>query len=198
MPTGKFVDLTERIFGHVEVLYRNGTKVYLCPSGKVTKPLWFCRCNGKGRKCKKTFTTDSGHLLGDRVNSCGCLRSYKTTSPYTYLFGAYRGKAKVAGREFSLSKEYFIQLIKAACYYCGLPPVQKLTTVLPAHSDFLYNGIDRIDSSKGYIEGNVVSCCKICNEMKMDRSQVEFLQQVEAIYAWQQKHLKTMAAGSSA
>jgi hypothetical protein len=36
------------------------------------------------------------------------------------------------------------------------------------------NGIDRIDSKLGYVEGNVVSCCKICNSAKGDLTLAEF------------------------
>lgn len=40
------------------------------------------------------------------------------------------------------------------CYYCG--DVKN------------YNGIDRVDSSKGYILNNCVPCCEICNKMKLN------------------------------
>lgn len=32
--------------------------------------------------------------------------------------------------------------------------------------EFVYNGIDRMDNSLGYISGNVVTCCQICNRAK--------------------------------
>ena len=56
----------------------------------------------------------------------------------------------------------------------------------PVYDTFLWNGIDCIDSSKGYVEGNVVPCCKSCNEMKSSKSSEDFLRQVEAIHIWQQ------------
>jgi len=42
-------------------------------------------------------------------------------------------------------------------------------------------GIDRIDNSKGYIEGNMVPCCKICNWMKSDKSSIDFIQKCKDI-----------------
>lgn len=51
-----------------------------------------------------------------------------------------------------------------------------------SYESFRWNGIDRIDSAKGYVEGNVVPCCKFCNEMKSDKSRDEFLQLIAAIY----------------
>lgn len=40
--------------------------------------------------------------------------------------------------------------------------------------NFLYNGIDRVDSKKGYVAGNVVTCCRNCNQAKSDKSIDEF------------------------
>lgn len=45
-----------------------------------------------------------------------------------------------------------------------------------------HNGIDRIDSNDGYVQGNVVPCCKYCNMAKMDRTQDEFLKWAEETY----------------
>jgi hypothetical protein len=42
------------------------------------------------------------------------------------------------------------------------------------NGSFTYSGIDRIDSSIGYIEGNVVSCCSKCNTAKSDMPFDEF------------------------
>ena len=68
------------------------------------------------------------------------------------------------------------------CFYCGNKPNQ--TIKAKGHNgDFVYNGIDRIDSSKGYVKGNVVPCCGRCNEAKMAISHKEFLSWVEQVYS---------------
>jgi hypothetical protein len=51
------------------------------------------------------------------------------------------------------------------------------------HRDFRWNGIDRIDSSKGYVPGNVVPCCTVCNIMKLDHSHAGFIAHIEHILA---------------
>lgn len=56
------------------------------------------------------------------------------------------------------------------CHYCGLPASESNGT-----EEYRYNGIDRKDSSRGYIKGNVVSCCRTCNTVKMDKSYEEFI-----------------------
>jgi len=46
----------------------------------------------------------------------------------------------------------------------------------------IYNGIDRLDSSKGHVIDNVVPCCKWCNYAKRERSYKDFLDWVVVIY----------------
>lgn len=50
------------------------------------------------------------------------------------------------------------------------------------HGQFLFNGIDRIDSLKGYILENVVTCCYQCNYAKSDLDIEEFKNLVIMIY----------------
>jgi hypothetical protein len=52
-----------------------------------------------------------------------------------------------------------------------------------AHADFRYNGIDRVDSSMGYVAGNVVPCCSTCNRMKLDHSYDDFIAHIKKIVA---------------
>jgi len=44
------------------------------------------------------------------------------------------------------------------------------------------NGLDRVDSSKGYIKDNVVTCCENCNRAKLDLTQQEFFAMIKSIY----------------
>jgi hypothetical protein len=74
-------------------------------------------------------------------------------------------------------------LTQSDCHYCGVQPERTLRK----YTQFRWNGIDRIDSSKGYVDGNVVPCCKTCNELKSDKSREEFLAQIEAIHRWQNR-----------
>ena len=46
------------------------------------------------------------------------------------------------------------------------------------------NGIDRVDSSKGYVEDNVVSCCKYCNTAKNTMSRDEFFKWIKRVYEY--------------
>ena len=44
------------------------------------------------------------------------------------------------------------------------------------------NGIDRIDSNKGYSFDNVVACCKYCNGAKNTMTQEEFKEWIKRVY----------------
>ena len=70
---------------------------------------------------------------------------------------------------FKLSFEEFKDLTQGNCYYCGVEPqlrTRKFTAIA--------NGIDRVDSNKGYSLDNTRSCCSICNMAKSDLTDLEF------------------------
>lgn len=88
---------------------------------------------------------------------------------------AYKSGAKARNLEWNLSDEQFLNLVTQDCIYCG-------------HSQ-KYNGIDRIDSSKGYSIDNCVPCCSWCNTMKLNHSTEEFLNHINKIYNFQKEKL---------
>lgn len=150
--------------------------------------LWRCLCD-----CGSYTTVISKHLVGGNTKSCGCLQKEairKTghnnfigagKSSFNALFQRYKKDAKRKKRGFSLTKEQFIEITSENCFYCGVEPFQVHTTQCNT-GGHVYNGIDRVDSSKGYAESNCVPCCKQCNWMKLDTSQADFLSQIEKIY----------------
>ena len=83
--------------------------------------------------------------------------------------------------EFSLNREHLRELFSDSCFYCGTPP--SLTHRRSGSpSVFNFNGIDRLDNSRGYVEGNVVSCCKVCNFRKGAADKLEFILWIEKVY----------------
>lgn len=87
------------------------------------------------------------------------------------------------GLKCTLSSQEILELVKSECHYCGIKNSNLHKYKQPNFEyDFYYNGIDRIDSSKGYIQGNVVTCCKTCNVSKMDMGYDEFLKHIIKIY----------------
>jgi len=100
----------------------------------------------------------------------------------TYLFNMYKGKTKNKLKlEFELSKEEFKILTKKNCYYCNTEPKQVCFTE-NRKNKYIYNGIDRIDSNKGYEINNVLPCCGFCNRMKLNHTLDAFKEQIKKIY----------------
>jgi len=58
--------------------------------------------------------------------------------------------------------------------------------------DFIYNGLDRIDSKAEYTIDNVVACCRRCNVAKNDMSAQEFMGWAQKVY--EHFHANAMAA----
>jgi hypothetical protein len=72
-------------------------------------------------------------------------------------------------------------------FYCGKSPNTKYSNaeVWTDENTLLYNGVDRKDNELGYTKENSVSCCEMCNRMKMKISFTDFLEQVKRIYEHQ-------------
>ena len=90
---------------------------------------------------------------------------------------------KARGLNCNLDLKHFTELSLSNCHYCNSSP-SNVYNYKQKHFSFTlkYNGLDRIDSSKGYIYGNVVSCCKKCNIAKSDLSYNDFLDLIKMIY----------------
>ena len=77
--------------------------------------------------------------------------------------------------DFRLTYDEFVNIVNNECYYCGY-----------VNSDFV-NGIDRKNSSVGYILDNCVSCCKMCNYMKGSLSIDVFIKRAEHVLSYQNR-----------
>jgi len=72
-----------------------------------------------------------------------------------------------------ISEDEFEKLSSTSCHYCGV--------IGP-------NGIDRADSSKGYIKNNCVPCCKHCNYVKGNLAMSDFKEWVKRFVTYQKIH----------
>jgi hypothetical protein len=160
---------------------------------KSEKPRhWLCRC-----ECGNERHIFGPNLTQNKSKSCGC--NWASWVPenkldvaqasFNMIFGSYKKRAEEKHRNFSLTEEQFRDLIFQNCYYCESPPSNFRNYKRHKGIDYVfkYNGIDRIDSSLGYIENNCVPCCAKCNYMKQDLSIDDFLNQIKIIY---KKHVE--------
>ena len=115
--------------------------------------------------CKKCLTQRSKkYLLNDMARKLlsNSKRSYST-------------RQNIDG--YDLTKEYIQELLEKQEYKCYYTGVQ-----LKIGNKLTNPTIDRIDSSKGYIKGNVVICTEIANVMKNDLSISEIKHQIKLWY----------------
>ena len=74
-----------------------------------------------------------------------------------------------------LNLEEFTPIVNLNCVYCGNKPSKRwLSRTRYAN----FNGIDRVDSSKHYTIDNCVPCCRQCNIMKWNFTEMEFKEHV--------------------
>lgn len=95
-----------------------------------------------------------------------------------------KNRSAKSGLEFAITVEHLESLwedCSGNCYYTGLPMVQERSDVTNAVS------LDRLDSSKGYVPGNVVLCRSIVNIMKNDLSEADFSAMILVLAPWAQK-----------
>lgn len=175
-------DLTGRVFGYLTVIEFTG--IYSRSKGS----LWLCNCI-----CGNTRIAKAKSLLKGDTTSCGCKIKHilpQGEASFNSLFYSYNKGAAKRGLEFSLEKDYFRILITSNCFYCGIEPLQESFAGChkgdparwKAHSRFVYNGIDRLCNSKGYIPENCVTCCKICNMAKHAMPLHEFIKWIYRVH----------------
>jgi len=92
-----------------------------------------------------------------------------------YHYSNYKRSAAAKQLAFEIDKETFIILVTSPCHYCGI--VQEKG----------FNGLDRMDSTVGYVTGNCVSCCQMCNYMKVSLSASIFVERAEHIATFHKK-----------
>lgn len=177
----KFIDLTGKKFGRLNVIKLYEKKTYKYLKSERIAIYWLCKCD-----CGTEKIIEGGNLKSNTTMSCGCYnkeiisKDYKEAS-INRLFRTYNHSAKKRKLSFELSKNFFIKITQQNCFYCEKEP----SNIIKSESnngDYTYNGIDRIDSSKGYTEDNVVPCCGRCNEAKMAETQSDFYSWIDRVY----------------
>ena len=175
----RFIDEKFHKYGKLTVLNQAKNK-------KSGKAAWFCRCECgnftivSGVNLRNANTKSCGCLLGETTSKRNKLRRKKETDFNNFLSNLKKS-ARERNLELSLSNKQIRDLITQSCYYCDAEP--RVHKYNKNFQDYLpYNGIDRIDNSKGYILNNVVPCCSICNYMKRTLSKSEFEDHIIKIY----------------
>jgi hypothetical protein len=170
--SGKIKDISGQRFGKLTALECVGTERRGSKGkgkGLRLSPLWNCICD-----CGRSREVSTRYLSLYKVSSCvecakGILETFRNASDR--LYDEYEKSARNRNKEWDLTRDDFYRLVTSPCYYTGVPP-KKL--VLTQEGDFYWNGVDRVDNSKGYVPGNVVPCCDFANMAKGTHSVEEF------------------------
>jgi len=192
-----FVDRTGQRHGKLVVVRRIGSRPRQGNRAGTSKPRsavveWLCICD-----CGNETTATADVLRGGYATSCGCSNreprpNYRLKNPLppgraarNRVLKQYRGAARHRGLAWELAGEEFDELTSKDCTYCGCPPSTVQRGDGRNSGEFVYNGIDRVDNALGYVIGNVVPCCPVCNHAKKDMSHGEFMAWVTRLTAFQ-------------
>jgi hypothetical protein len=147
-------------------------------NSKKTKWLLICEC---GKECIKR----PDHLFDKRgFKSCGCsINKFKIKKNLKHLainkiFNSYKNGAKKRNLLIEITIKDFEEIIKKNCHYCGITPSGKIKI---NNEFFLYNGVDRKNSSLGYLKENIVPCCFVCNRGKSNMNYEEFIKYLNRV-----------------
>jgi len=137
-----------------------------------------CKC-GKHSWCTKQ-DLETGKR--NRCDMCGKIKRFgaRIDNISINFFNNYKRNALSRGIEFNVSLEYVADLYKKQNGKCALSGMPIEIKGNPWKGQ---NGsLDRIDSTKGYIEGNVQWLHKTVNGMKWDLEEEKLLELVKQIY----------------
>jgi hypothetical protein len=153
------------------------------PTGesKRRKKLWLFECDCGTRVVRQGTEVARGY-----IKSCGCLigaLKQKKRDPKTGAFLSFTDdEGETAAMFVWKSNHYaddgcpfddFLRLSQLPCHYCGAEPTR--VAKRSRQKDFVYNGLDRIDSTKTHSPDNLVPCCWFCNNRKGSSDYQEFI-----------------------
>lgn len=170
MPKGVYErpSMCDQIFGQLTVKSFS----HLDKHGKQN---WKCLC-----KCGNVITAPTSHLKRGDYISCGCLKKHFAWKGYGDLSGQYWGNlrrnARTRDLEFNISKKDAWDLFlkqDRKCIYTGL--ILTFAHNLKSFSENQTASLDRIDSSKGYIKGNIQWVHKVIQQMKWLYTSQDFI-----------------------
>lgn len=129
---------------------------------------YLCKCS-----CGNTKVIMGSSLRSGATKSCGCLRKeLNEDTPLNILISHMRAAAKHRKYNWELTNTQVKEIIQQPCFYCGVPPMQGV--FVKELRGYTYNGIDRVNNTRGYVADNCVPCCKTCNIAKNNLSYMVF------------------------
>lgn len=173
----KQINLIGKKFGKLVVLHKS--------TNKTNRVYWVCKC-----ECGIQKDIDGCHLRSGQTKSCGCSWyshgnknvSWKGHGDIPKLiFNRIKNNAYQRNYEFSLTIEDLWELFLLQNKKCTLTGLLLDFTHGRNRKHKGTASLDRIDSTKGYVKGNVQWIHKDVNWMKQDYSLKYFLEMCSKI-----------------
>ena len=169
--------------------FGSGKVIESCGRDARNNHVWLLLC-----KCGKTYEANTNRLTSKNTKSCGCIRSGRNSANYRGyedITGDHWGiiKRNAASRKICFRitiKKAWEQFVKQA----GRCALTNWKITLSSSGRKRANGLqqgeqtaslDRIDSTKGYVSGNIQWVHKDVNRMKSNFSEEYFLEMCRAI-----------------
>lgn len=162
--------LIGKLYGKLEVIAEDGYRGH--------NKLWLCKCHVCG-KIKSVV----GSQLRNYTKSCGCIRTQRDWNSANWKgigeisqekLGIIKRGALKRNKEYTISDNYLWELFLEQERKCVLSGM--FIKFGNKGRDETTASLDRIDSSKGYIPGNVQWVHKYINMMKLNHSEEYFIE----------------------
>ena len=138
--------------------------------------------------CHTFFLEEPLHIWQNNTKSCGCSTyRWRTCNTYTgtkdisgNYFNRLIANAKCRNIEFNITKEYAQHLLEKQNYKCALTGLDICGSRNTKKKCSTYKeqtaSLDRIDNTKGYIDGNLQWIHKHINWIKQDFTEEQLLE----------------------
>lgn len=167
-------DLLGQRFGQLVVVKR------LPPRGKRSAAIWLCLCD-----CGETHESTSARLragVTTRCHRCSSVarglairRTWIGEMPGKYWYGVLR-HASVGGKDVGISAEDAYEVFLQQGKRCALTGMPLQFAAERDRDNDTTASLDRIDSSRGYVHGNIQWVHKTVNIMKNALDESWFIQ----------------------
>lgn len=169
-----FVDISGTVFGDLTVVEPVMTK------NKNRRLRWMCLCS-----CGAEVLVPLSQLRNGQKACKSCTGTRVQTLPndcakWNRVARQYRQGARSRKLSFQLTKSQIKTLCLGKCHYCWSSPMEDALGLER-------NGIDRVDNVEGYTISNTVTCCQMCNRMKLNFTTDNFFHHVARIYNHQKR-----------
>ena len=149
-----------------------------CGEVKPLASFTFCR---RSKDLRKSECRDCGRQRSKQYRDNGKYGAARRANPMATQMGqmitSSKARAKKKGLDHNIDVAYLRTIAPLRCPYLGIELRWKVQDGLGIKSTTFPNSpsLDRIDSSKGYIKGNVIIVSHRANAIKRDATELELI-----------------------